>query len=146
MKIITDERPPIFDACVARFPGADVAHAIFSYGDRIYNLSGAPLSQALLAHEMVHCHRQAAYIGMFPSTTLAERVTDWWALYLASDTFRLDEEVPAHAAEYIVASKGLNRHYRRATFKRIAERLAGPLYGRLISVDEAKRRILEIAI
>ena len=144
MKILT-ERPPVYDACVAAFPGADVGHAIFSWGDRIYNLSGRPLTQALLAHEMVHCARQAEYIGMFPSTTLEERVTDWWALYLSSPRFRLDEELIAHAAEYRVATMGCNRIGRRRWLSQIAHRLAAPLYGRMISVDEAKRRILELA-
>lgn len=140
MNIITDERPPIYDACVARFPGADVAHAIFSFGDRIYNLSGQPLTPALLAHEMVHCAQQTrkriSGIGEWTPEL-------WWERYLFGPLeFRLEEELIAHAAEFRVMVMGGNRHVRRAALSIIATRLAGPLYGRIISLADAKRQIL----
>lgn len=143
MKILI-ERPPVYDACVAAFPGADVAHAIFSWGDRIYNPSDVPLTPALLAHEHVHCVRQQQYCGIGPGHTvpLELGVELWWQRYLSDAEFRLDEEALAHAAEYASLARGANRHGRRAALTMLAKRLASPLYGKLLSIDAAKARIL----
>lgn len=144
MKILT-EKPPMFDAIAARFPNADVAHAIFSWGDRIYNLSGHELSRALLAHEMVHCARQGEFKPGDGYPTQWSNVEAWWHTYLDNDEFRLSEELLAHAAEFRVASMRENRNHRRTMLVIIARRLSGPLYGHMISLAEAKRRITELA-
>jgi len=64
----------------------------------------------------------------------------WWEKYLADDRFRFDEEVPAHIAEYAHIYEGTpKRALRRLHLSDIAERLAGPLYGRLTSKEAAMR-------
>lgn len=144
---ILAEKPPLYDEIEKRFPTANVKDAIFAWGDRIYNLDGRPLSQALLAHEAVHCQRQVEH-GMLEGgqkLPLERAVALWWRRYLYDDAFRLEEEVIAHAVEYRVAAIGKNRHHRRALLKAIAARLSGPLYGNLISPEGAKVRILSLA-
>lgn len=125
--------PPNYRAINGAFNvrGRDV---MFAYGGTIYNPMGTPVSPALMAHEAVHGERQ----GAAPA--------GWWERYIADPKFRLDEEVPAHRAEYrwhrdhfgaANPVKGFRsalefHHYE------IARRLAGPLYGSLISLADAK--------
>lgn len=90
-------------------------HVIFAYGDIIYNPSRIVIPPELLAHEAVHGARQNG------------NPAAWWDRYITDSHFRLEEEIPAHQAEYQVSRQ----------LKAIAERLSGPLYGNLISFDKA---------
>lgn len=116
---------------------------IFCYGDRIYNPSGVAVGPDLVTHEQVHSERQQAHAG---------GVEDWWRHYIADPAFRLAEEIPAHQAEfrYWLRQPGADRPVKgfrsAAEFRRlhIAQRLAGPLYGRLLTVSDAKSLLQEI--
>jgi hypothetical protein len=88
---------------------------IIAYGDKIYNPRRIEMTLALLAHETVHCKRQ----------TDPEQ---WWAKYINSRAFRLQEETLAHLAELAV----------HGDVDLAARRLAAPLYGSLIGFDEAR--------
>jgi hypothetical protein len=92
---------------------------IFCYGGAIYNPQRVPIGPELIAHERVHSARQ----GSSPD--------DWWRRYIADLEFRLSEEIPAHRAELAVSGD----------LDRIARRLAGPLYGSLVSVERARELI-----
>ncbi len=129
MQRVIEGRPPIFEAAREVF-GPVVERAIFSWGDKIYNLSGFPLSPALKAHEAVHGERQ-----------LADGVERWWQDYLVDPRFRLIEEGIAHRAEYETAVEGGNRLQRRSALKVIAGRLSGPMYGHMLTKEQAKRLI-----
>lgn len=100
---------------------------IYAYGGVIHNPGKIKIPPQLFAHEAVHLERQ----GGDPAA--------WWARYIAEPRFRLDEEIPAHAAEYqsVRAVDGEGR-----LLNLIAERLASPLYGSLID-HAAARRIIE---
>jgi len=131
VKIVHD-RPPNYDKINA------VLHpprnAIFCYGDIIYFPAGGELPPELIAHEEVHSRRQG------------DAVEEWWDKYLASPEFRLAEEIPAHRAEYLEYIKtrpGLPRSRRRYVLKMIAKRLSGGLYGKVITLDKAKKAILK---
>ncbi len=56
----------------------------------------------------------------------------------------MDIEIPAHQAElqYLV-EHAPNRNARRVALKHVAIRLASPLYGKMISVGAAKKRLIE---
>ena len=124
--------PPNFEAIVARFPAARRRGVIFTWGDTVY-VNGVPeLPSQLKAHEAVHIDQQRRLWGG------PER---WWALYLDNPTFRLDQELQAHRAEYRTL-KQLDRNAAARSLTFIAERLASPLYGGMITVREAKRMIL----
>lgn len=121
-------RPPNFEAIAKKFPAARDPGTIFAYGDTIYSGDGMPLPNSLYEHEKVHLRQQAAYGG----------AEDWWAIYLASDTFRFEQELEAHIVEYgFVLRSGANRHTRKKAMAQIAARLSGPLYGKLISKAKA---------
>lgn len=123
------ERPPNFDELARVFPivGQGV---IFSWGDVIYNPQNAKISSSLFAHEAVHQRRQQGGIE------------DWWRRYIDDTEFRLEEEILGHKAELVMlVAMGMNRQQRRGEAKRIAKRLSGPLYGRLISTARAVAEI-----
>lgn len=132
MKII-NAHPPNFPEIVAAFPHASKPGTVFSFGDTIYVPTGWPVSKAIMAHEEVHGVRQLAYeLG----------IMGWWRRYIEDPEFRLAEELPAHVAEFrrLCKLKADPNARVRELFK-IADRLASPLYGNLISVGEARRRI-----
>lgn len=130
MNIVTG-RPPNFEEIAAVFPAARKLGTIFTYGDTVYVSDGAALSKPLVEHEAVHSKRQ----------NLMGR-DNWWAQYLISAQFRLEEELPAHIAEYGAACLGKTRNQRRAVARVIAMRLSGPLYGGLLKLHDAKMMIL----
>jgi hypothetical protein len=113
---------------------------IFCYGGRIYNPLRVQVGPDLIAHESVHSHRQLAFAG---------GPVAWWQLYIADPAFRLEEELPAHQAEYRywVGRPGMDRPVRgyrsELAFRQlsIARRLASPLYGAMISLAEALRLV-----
>jgi hypothetical protein len=120
--------PPNFDAIRERFPAATNKGVIFSYGSVIYNPTRADICHALIRHEAVHGQRQ-----------LEQGIEAWWVRYLADPQFRLVEEIHAHHAEYRAAL----RRQGPGAMRQIAERLSGPLYGRMISYEQAVRAIMD---
>lgn len=116
-------------------------NVIFCYGDRIYNPAGVMVGPDLVAHESVHSEQQKAYF---------DSVEAWWGRYIADPAFRLAEEIPAHQAEFkywrqhASADRPVKGFRSAADFHllSIAQRLAGPLYGRLISLTEAKKLLV----
>lgn len=127
--------PPNYQAINAAF-GVRGRGVIFCYGDRIYNPSGVVVGPELVIHEKVHSERQQACAG---------GVETWWRDYIADPAFRLAEEIPAHQAEfaYWLARADADRPVRgfrsAAEYHRlaIAQRLSGPLYGRLLTLSAA---------
>ena len=130
MRIIF-ERPPNFAEILAAFPRASQPTVIFCYGDAIYNPSRCTISEALIAHETAHSIRH----GLDPE--------GWWRRYIADPRFRLNEEVIAHAAEYMVACRGKARPGRRVDLRAIAEKLADPLYGFHLTKERAAKLIVD---
>lgn len=125
-------RPPNYEKVVRVFPKASQVGTIFTYGRAIYCLKGADgLDPSLFAHEQVHSDRQ-----------IAMGVEAWWDRYLVDNQFRFDEELAAHIVEYEHFA-GRGRNERKFYLRQIARRLAGPLYGHMVTVDEAKRMILK---
>lgn len=118
--MIRIERPPNFEAILAAFPGAAASTVIFAYGDDIYAPGGVVIPPALLAHEAVHQRNQLAMGKNGPD--------DWWDLYCIDPSFRYDEELMAHAAEYKAQLHALDRNQRAALLMSTATRLTAPLY------------------
>lgn len=134
MRIVFD-RPPIFDELDAKFRIAGKP-VLFSWGDIIYNPMRVTIPPHLIVHEEMHGWRQGE-LG----------VEHWWRNYIDSRAFRLEEEILAHQAEYRALSRdAVNRRARRSCAKRVARRLAGPLYGEMISIAKARAVLREAAI
>jgi len=123
---IIQEYPPNFKAIDEAFHvyGKPV---IYAYGNCVYNPKNVEIHPALMEHETVHCIRQNQ-----------TSVDEWWEKYIANPSFRLAEEVLAHRAEYLWQCRGVPRQRRRQLLKTTAARLAHPLYGKLVTVKEAK--------
>jgi hypothetical protein len=131
------EEPPNGAAIRARFPGLP-AGVVFAYGDTIYVPGGEPrvgrlvvpagaeLPHPLVVHEEIHFDQQAAAGG--PDA--------WWGRYLDDDAFRLGQEVEAYRAQ-LAAVPG--RAERRRLLAAVVKDLAGPMYGRLVTKETARR-------
>lgn len=127
---VVNSTPPNFAEILAVFPNASDPGVIFTYGDTIFNPSGTELSSALRAHEGVHCGRQGSDID------------GWWARYLIDAEFRLAEELLGHRAEYrTFIGTTRNREVHNNYLQQIAHRLASPLYGNLLSMQQARKAI-----
>lgn len=131
MKILI-ERPPLWDEIDATFHVAGKP-VIFAFGGIIFNPENAKVTKELVAHEEIHGRRQGP---------TAELCFAWWRRYMKDQGFRLQEEIPAHQAEYKAYCK---RHGsgRQKALEHIASKLASPLYGNLISIPQAFRIIAE---
>lgn len=126
------ERPPLWDEIDKEFNVAGKP-ILFAFGGIIFNPSGGKITRELVAHEAVHGMRQG------PEFDQCER---WWKRYIADKGFRLQEEIPAHQAEYQAYCK---RHGsgRDKYLAFVAGKLASPLYGNLITIPQAQRFITE---
>tara|TARA_R110000868_G_scaffold76286_1_gene219475 strand:+ start:131 stop:544 length:414 start_codon:yes stop_codon:yes gene_type:complete len=126
--------PPIIDDIVKVFPAVkQTKGVIFSWGDRIYNPDDIIITPSLHAHELVHGQRQTAD---------ESAIVKWWQTYLADMEFRLNEEILGHKAELAHQLKTIkDRNQRNMLLHQIAARLSGPVYGNIISLTEAKRRL-----
>jgi hypothetical protein len=102
---------------------------IFTWSDRIFNPSNVPIGPELMAHETVHSGQQ----GTEPEV--------WWSRYLIDVEFRLDQELPAHRAEFEACRSFYDGRALERMLHRIADRISSPLYGSMIAYDEARRAI-----
>ena len=126
-------RPPMFEVIDAKFHIANKP-VLFAWGDTIYNPMKVDIPAHLMAHEVCH--------GM--SQLKQGTVEEWWQHYIDNAAFRLAEEILAHKVEYrTLFQLSVNRHERRTALKITAQRLASPLYGKLISTKRAERVVQE---
>lgn len=127
----------MFDEIAAAFPLARAYGVIFAWGDAIYSPSVGTISTELKAHEAVHLERQGGH------------PRPWWERYISDPVFRLEEEIPAHQAQYrefcARNTHGRARNMRRVYLHQVAKSLSSPLYGGLIGYDAARKLIKEAA-
>jgi hypothetical protein len=99
----------------------------FCYRDTIYNPSRTPVPPEIMVHEQVHSGQQ----GNDPA--------GWWQRYIDDPAYRLAMEIPAHWAE----CRHLVDHGMPAerVISWVARRLASPLYGGLITFEDACRAL-----
>lgn len=125
----TQPYPPMLEQILADLRGRKPI--IFAWGDRLFNPQGAMIPPELMAHEAVHLARQTG-----------TDIGTWWRKYIESPNFRLEEEIPAHRAEYAELCRlKRDRNQRALELHRLALRLSGPLYGSLIDYPTAKQAI-----
>lgn len=119
-------RPPNYAEILKVFPAAARGGVIFAYEPNIY-APGGSVPPAIIAHEEVHFARQRD-MG----------VELWWELYLVNIRFRYEEELLAHQAEYrFMIGSDNSRPVRRHALKTVAKKLSAPLYGGLVSMQQA---------
>lgn len=127
MKVIR-QFPPMFAEINKRF-NVRGKPVIFCWADTIFNPNNVKIGPELMAHESVHSTQQ----GTEPEV--------WWARYLIDDEFRLDQELPAHRAEFEFCRAHYDGRALERMLHRIADRLASPLYGSMIEYADARQRI-----
>lgn len=104
---------------------------IFTYGDTLYNPDGWGIDEPLWTHEKTHSEQQ-----------LQMGVDDWWEFYLIDPHFRIRQEVEAYRAQYAhYCLLVRDRNKRMAFLMKIASDLAGPTYGKAISLKDAVAKI-----
>jgi hypothetical protein len=109
-------------------------NTVFTYGDTIYNPGDGVISEPLRIHELTHVAQQ----GPDPK--------GWWAKYLNSPKFRLDEEVEAYSNEFNCYRTFMKDRNKQAVFLHgIAKKLSSPLYGSLVTHSEALNLIKDHA-
>lgn len=123
--IISNEKPPIYDDCLRVF-GDVVNGAIFCYGETLYNPHNFQITKHLEVHEETHSKQQ-----------FAMGVEIWWEKYLKDKKFRLSQEIPAYQNQFKYIFDTKNRFKAEQWLDKLATDLSGPLYGNLVSYDEA---------
>ena len=117
-------RPPVWQACADKFGEDNIAHAIFAYGDTIFNPGGAHIDFAMALHEIVHQRQQRDFGG--PEL--------WWDRYLADPAFRYEQEVSAYGMQFRAYSlEHRNREHRNKYLRGLARALSSPMYA--VGVD-----------
>lgn len=135
------EPPPMFDEIDAAF-GIRGKGVIFAWGHSIFNPDGVDIPDYLIEHERVHGARQLAMANEnWGDARFENAIRLWWSMYIIDPKFRLDEEIHAHRAEYEARIRFQNRRGRRQALKAVSQRLASPLYGRLVTPAAASKLI-----
>lgn len=132
MLVVKGYPPNYAEICAAIEGVKGNNEAIFTYGETVYTISGKKLPGHLIAHEAAHITQQKRHDG---------GVKGWWAQYLIDSDFRLDEELQAYRVQYRVLLDEEDRKTRRTWLDHMARSLAGSLYGRLITKDQARELI-----
>lgn len=131
MKII-NERPPIYEAVLMAGLRFNPERTFFAYHDAIYNPAGIEISEDVKAHEAVHLAQQEEAGG----------AEIWWSRYLSEPLFRIDQEADAYATQYaFICSFVGDRNQRVRILLDLARKLAGPMYGSMITVSAAQKMI-----
>ncbi len=130
MKIIHSP-PPNWETIEKKFGIPFKAGVIVTYYPNVYCVVEIPPD--LEVHEAVHLSQQKAY-----------GVEAWWARYLSDKEFRLSQEIEAYRTQYAWAQLHYGRQERRGLLKKCAKDLSGPVYGRIISYDDAEIAILNL--
>lgn len=129
MKVEVDY-PPNYEAICAVFPEVRrMKGVVFTYGPIIFNPSGQEITPDLMHHEQTHTIQQ----GSDPAL--------WWENYLKDGEFRLAQELEAYQVQYNFARQNWHRTHRKNLLFRIAKDLSGPMYGKMISKQEALKLI-----
>lgn len=125
--IFSKEKPPVYDECVRRFGVNWKRGVIFTYGNTIH--CRYKISVQKIAHEIIHIEQQNE-MG----------VNQWWQKYFDDVEFRLSQELEAYQNEVEWVNSNIhNPKLKQKTLNEIVFDLSGPMYGNIISADEAKR-------
>lgn len=144
MKVIK-AYPPNFSTLAKAFPIKGRPGILYAFGDKLYNPSGVKVTPWIMAHEEVHSQRQSIMFGMVELSHDKKAVArdQWWKRYINEPKFRLEEELLAHRAEWQSytdhnISSGVEKY-----LDLLSTRLSSPLYGSMISHNDAQRRIID---
>jgi hypothetical protein len=123
---LSQEKPPIYEACAKQFGVNWNNGIIFTYGDVVH--CKIKVSPRKLVHEKVHVEQQLSY-----------GVEEWWERYLKDATFRLEQELEAYRAEIAWIKPNVhNLAEKRRMLSEIVTSLSSYIYGNLLTSQQAK--------
>ncbi len=126
---IIHEKPPVYDLLQARFGIDWNSGIIITYYPNVHCI--APLPPEKIIHEAVHIRQQKA-IG----------VENWWHKFMVDSIFRLEQEIEAHREEARFIKKYIkDRNHANEFIIEIAKNLSGPIYGNIVTFQEAMKMI-----
>lgn len=132
MKVV-EEYPPNY-AVICAALGTPPEHAVFTYGDAIYNPSGRELLPDVIYHESIHAEQQ----GNAPDL--------WYTKYLSDPDFRYEQELEAYGKQYQYAvDAGARGKMLDWLLEKMALALSGAAYGTLIEYGRAASAIKRYA-
>lgn len=125
--------PPNIETIERTFPDIRKQPVVFCYGDTIYNpRENVSVPRHLQVHEEVHSRQQEAH---------EDGVDGWWSEYLRDPLFRIEQEVPAYAAQVAFIHQQSRGSKTEQALQMYSRALSGPIYGHAISYFSAKQRI-----
>lgn len=129
---ILKENPPNFNELKRFFP-LDLPDYIplFPYGDILYNPSGKNVPPDVMFHEEIHRNQQAK----FPTPE------HWWAKYIHSPQFRLEQETEAYNLQWQFVKKSLGSKAAEDCLEELSDNLSSPLYQLDLTRSQAKTKI-----
>lgn len=127
---IVNEFPPNIEKIKAKFGDKEISHAVFTYGDKIYNPQKFDIQDHVVAHEQVHRIQQEE-IG----------VEAWWDKYLNDSKFRLEQELEAYSVQYRFIRSRFNNKSAKWFLEVISRDLSSPMYGNIVSSFQASTMI-----
>jgi hypothetical protein len=130
MKIVRELPPNYEEICKTLSPSDKT---VFAYGDTLYApgiKDDTEIQDHLMIHEETHQRQQG------------DDVEGWWIKYIADPEFRLSQELEAYGNQYaFVSKKDMLAIHRKNFLERIAADLASPMYGNILSLQEAESKI-----
>lgn len=127
---IVNKKPALLFILKYFFPMAGDENVVITFGLNIYSL--VPLSPDLFRHELTHCYQQG-----FSRI----KATIWWIRYILDKKFRYYQEVEAYRNQYYYAQRHYKRERAFRVLRQIASDLSGPIYGNLVSQEQAMKDI-----
>src|SRR3990167_5474813 len=130
---IVHSRPLIYDKIIAAgMKPSDTV--VYTVGNKLFNPSGARITDDILAHEETHEFQQ----GDNPDV--------WWDRYLIDQEFRVSQEAEAYGAQYaFICRQVRDREKRHKVLVELAYALSGDIYGRAIKHMEAYALIKKLS-
>lgn len=124
-------KPPVYDKIIQA--GLKPRHnTVFTYGEDLYiqDIDENLIDDLLLSHEEVHTRQQG------------DDVEGWWDKYLSDKQFRYEQELEAYGIQYkALIDSGAKDRAKKWFLYMFASDLASPMYGELISINEAESKI-----
>lgn len=128
---ISHEKPPIYDTLAEAFGISWDEGIVITYGDTLHTKEGNNITNDLVAHEKTHTRQQ--YL---------RGIGQWWHEYISDPEFRLRQEIEAYQNQWNFLKQ--NENDREKLFRkkiRMAQHLSGPIYGNLLTHNEALKAI-----
>lgn len=130
---IIEDYPPNYDKIKAVFPDLEASLPLFCYNGSIYNPFKVKVYPDLHVHERVHVLQQG------------DNTEGWYDKYLSDLQFRLDQEIEAYGVQYKFLSGTLPSKILKQALHGISTSLAGPLYGNLLTYNQAESKVRHFA-